>query len=218
MLVYSKKNDKISSAFYDHHEKVAEAFEELEQFFDILFSETPDYHRLESAKLAVSNAEAAADKDLRHVIMVMKDSFLPINRKNMIGLVQSTDEVANTCEDIARQIFLENITIPTALRHDILEIFEITEKQLSFMYTAIDMLLNDFKKLSKDRKILHDIREEESKVDAIEELLHERIFKMDISLTEKIYYRDLIESIAQISDIIEDIADQISVILIEREA
>ena len=218
MLVYSKKNDKISNAFYDHHEKVAEAFEGLEKFFDILFSENPDQHLLESAKVAISNAEGAADKDLRHVIMVMKDSFLPITRKNMIGLVQSTDEIANTCEDIARQIFLEDIVIPKALRHDIKEIYEVTEQQLSLMYSAIDMLLNDFKKISKDRKILHDIREKESAVDNIEELLHERIFDMDISLTEKIYYRDLIESICQISDLIEDIADQISVILIEREA
>ncbi len=217
MLVYSKKNDKISSAFYDHHEKVAEAFENLERFFELLFAENPDKHLLESAKLAIANAEAAADMDIRHVVTVMKDSFLPVTRKNMIALVQSTDSIANRCETISRQIWLEDIVIPEMLRHDILKIMEITKKQLSMLYTAIDMVLNDYKKIAKDRKILHDIREEESKVDNIEELLHERIFDTDITLTEKIYYRDLVEIICDLSDIIEDIADQISVILVERE-
>lgn len=44
------------------------------------------------------------------------------------------------------------------------------------------------------------------------------MFDLDISLCEKIYYRDLIEDICDLSDVIEDIADQIQIMLVEREA
>ncbi len=49
-------------------------------------------------------------------------------------------------------------------------------------------------------------------------MLHSRIFSLDIPLYEKVYYKEIVENICQISDIIEDISDQIQVMLIEREA
>ena len=93
-----------------------------------------------------------------------------------------------------------------------------TKRQLDLMYGAVDKLLNEYNVIFKDRKILDDIRSEESMVDNIEHMLHERIFELDISLCEKVYYRTLICDLCQISDIIEDISDQIQVMLVERES
>lgn len=112
----------------------------------------------------------------------------------------------------------ENVRIPKKLHHDIDEIVRITEGQSSLLYTTIDKLLNDFNAINKDRKILDDIRAEESRVDAIEDMLHKRIFRLDLPLYEKVYYRALILSICDISDTIEDVADQIQVMLVQREA
>ena len=97
-----------------------------------------------------------------------------------------------------------------------LEIIDITRGQLDILYKAVDKLLNNFSDLLKNKKILDDIRREESRVDNIEEMLHERIFEMDLSLTEKIYYRDLVSRIGQISDIIEDLSDRMHIMLIKR--
>lgn len=218
MLIFSKKNSKISKAFYDHNEDVANSFEALTKFFMILFSEDCDNNKLQSAKVAVDNYEHAADQDLRRCIDMMSESFLPVTRSNLIAIAQATDEVANVCQDIARQIVLEHIQVPEFLQHDIMEILSITKGQLEITYIAIDKLLNDFKDISRDRKILDSIRDEESKVDNIETMLHERIFDADMPLYEKVYYRDLIDDICQISDEIEDIADLIQVMLVEREA
>jgi uncharacterized protein Yka (UPF0111/DUF47 family) len=87
---------------------------------------------------------------------------------------------------------------------------------LEILFKVIDKLLNDYKALDKDRKLLDDVRQEESRVDAIEEMLHARIFALDIPLYEKIYYKDLLENICDLSDIIEDVSDQIQEILVER--
>lgn len=194
------------------------ALKNFEDFFKLLFTESPSKEQLESAKLAVDNAEGAADQELRHVVDAMSGSFLPATRKTLIALVQSTDEIANTCEEITRKVVLEKIIVPGVLRDDILKIIAITEHQLEILFKAIDMLLNDYKKLDKNRKILDDVRQEESRVDGIEAMLHARIFDLDLTLCEKIYYKDLLESICDLSDIIEDISDQIQVMLVEREA
>lgn len=217
MLSISRKNKDISKYFYDHQEDVAKCFESFERFFELLFSENPNKNELESAKVAVVNYEGAADQELRHVVDAMSGSFLPATRKTLIALVQSTDEIANNCEEIVRQVMLEKIDIPVSLRADILQIIAITEHQLEILFKAIDKLLNDYKKLDKDRKILDDVRQEESRVDALETLLHARIFTLDLTLCEKIYYKDLLENICDISDTIEDISDQIQVMLVERE-
>lgn len=217
-MILGKKNSKISKCFDEHNEHVEECFENLEKFFEELFSEHPDKHLLDSAKVSIDNCEAAADRDLRHIVDLMSESLLPMTRSNLISIAQSTDEIANTCQDVARQIVLEKIEIPTSLRHDIKEILDITRGQMEILYSAIDKLFNDYKDIAKNKKILDDIRTEESHVDNIETMLHTRIFGLDISLCEKIYYKDLIENICQISDIIEDIADQIHIMLVMREA
>ncbi len=218
MLIFSSKNQKISKSFYDHHQNVADCFENFEKFMDILFEEKVDEHALESAKVAIDDNEAKADIGLRHAIDLMKEAFLPVTRKNLIALVESTDEIANNCQDVARQVTLEKIRIPKELHSDIKKVIQITDNQLTLLYSAIDKLLNNFKLLTANKKILDDIRADESSVDRIETMLHERIFELDLSLCEKIYYRDLVADICQTSDIIEDIADQIQVMLVEREA
>lgn len=218
MFTFTKKNDKIAKCFYDHFEHVEESLENLEKFFEVLFSEKPDRNMLESLKTAIDNDEGAADQDLRRVVDAMSGAFLPTTRKNLISIVQSTDEVANNCQNIARQIFHEKIVFPEATHHDLLQMIKITRGQIKLLYTAIDKVLGDFGDLIKDKSILDDIRGEESKVDSIEALLHTRIFEMDITLAEKIYFKDLLEKIGDLSDQIEDISDQIHVMLVEREA
>ncbi len=218
MLIFNYKNPKISQCFAKHHEDVVSCLAGFDTFLKDAFAGA-DLDRLTSLKAAVDNSEAAADRELRHVVdLLAESSFLPATRSSLISIVQSTDHVANKCQEITRQITLEKIDLPKAVHDDILEIVSITKDQLRILYVAIEKLFNDYKSLNQDRKILDDVRQEESKVDRIEAMLHTRIFDLDISLCEKIYYRDLIEDICDLSDVIEDIADQIQIMLVEREA
>lgn len=218
MLIFSNKNPKLSKCFSDHREDVVNCFGKFEEFFKVLFSDNPDPATLQSLKIAVDNCENAADGELRHVVDLLSDSFLPTTRTHLITVVQTTDDVANLCQEIVRHIMLEKIEMPTAIRADLLEIIAITKTQLSILYNAVDLLINDFKTLNNDRKVLDDVRAEESKVDNIQAALHERIFNLDISLAEKVYFRDMMEYICDLSDMIEDISDKIQIMLVEREA
>ncbi len=217
MLIFNNKNPKVAKCFADHHEDVVGCLEKFEAFTKELFGQA-DKDKLVSLKAAVDNCENAADGELRNVVDLMSESFLPATRSSLISVVQSTDEVANICQEITRQILLEKVTLPASVHDDVLEIIAITKNQLGILYVAIEKLFNDYKSIFNDRKILDDIRAEESKVDRIEAMLHTRIFELDLPLFEKVYYRDLIEDICNLSDVIEDIADQIQVMLVEREA
>ena len=70
----------------------------------------------------------------------------------------------------------------------------------------------------KDHSILDQIRSLESNVDTIEDKLAEDIFNMDTELAAKMQLSHLVELICDISDIIEDIADKIQIMLITRKA
>ncbi len=217
MLIFNNKNPKLSKCFSDHQEDVVNCLGKFEEYMTALFAGT-DRNTLQSMKVAIDNCEHAADEELRHVVDLLSDFFLPTTRTNMIAIVQSTDSVANISQSVARRIFIEKANLPECTHKDILEIIKISKVQLDILYKAVDLLLNDYKKIFKDRKILDDIRAEESKVDSIEQMLYERVFDLDLPLYEKIYYRDFIAHICNISDVIEDIADKIQIMLVERES
>ncbi len=218
MLIFSNKNPKLSKCFSDHRQDVVNCYGKFEEFFHVLFSDNADPVALQSIKTAVDNCENAADGELRHVVDLLSDSFLPTTRTNMITLVQSTDDVANLCQEVVRHVILEKTVFPKEMHADLLEIIAITKTQLSILYNAIDLLINDYKKLNNDRKVLDDVRAEESKVDNIQAVLHSRLFSLDLSLAEKMYYKEMLEHICDLSDMIENIADAIQIMLVEREA
>lgn len=216
MFIISKKNTKIAKSFQAHREDVIACLEKFDEFMRACF-DAVDKDRLASLKSAVDNSEAAADGELRHAVDLMSEDFLPSTRASLISIIQSTDGVANLCQEVVRRILLEKIKLPACLHDDLLEIISITKNQLGILYDAVDMLFNDYKSLFNDRKILDDVRTEESKVDVIEAILHTRIFDLELDLCEKIYYRNLIERICDLSDVIENIADKIQILLVERE-
>ena len=218
MLIFSKKNHKISQCFNDHEKNVVACFESFDKFFEALFSDNPDKNTIASLRTEIDSFESSADLKLRHTVDSVGGSFLPATRSKLIALAQSTDKIANRCQSIVNQIICENVEIPSEIRNEIIEINKITKGQITLLYRAIDKVLNDFSGLQKDKQVLDDIRAEESRVDRFENLLHFRIFELDLSLCEKVYYRNIVLGICQISDIVEDIADQIQIMLVERDA
>lgn len=219
MFIFHNKNTKVFNCLSDHRDDVVNCYGKFEEFFKVLFdTENKELSVLQSLKVAVDNYEEAADRELRHAVDLMSESFLPSTRTELIALVKSTDEIANQCQEIVRQVLLEKVQIPNIIHADVLDIISITKVQLDILYKAFDKFINDYKDIFKNRMILDDIRSEESKVDNIEQMLYANIFGLDMSLCEKVYHRTLVADICQISDIIEDISDQIQVMLVERES
>ena len=166
----------------------------------------------------VHQMENAADRSLTVMIESLGGAFLPSTREDLISIATSCDRIANKCEHISMMMVFQKFTFPAEFNEEIMTILKITREQFELLEKAIDKLFAKLNELMKDHSILTEIRELESKVDKIEEELFEKIYTLDMGLAEQRQLADFVEWVADISDIIENIADNIQIMLITRKA
>ncbi len=167
----------------------------------------------------VSEAENAADTSLRNMIYSLnKAYYLPSTLESLIAISTSCDKIANKCESIANLIVIYKFSFPAESYKEFYKIYDIINKQFDLLEEAISMLFSKMRQLQKDSSILDEIRALESEIDKIETRISERIFAMDVELAAKMQFFDLVCRLCDISDIIEDIADKIQIMLISRKA
>ena len=144
--------------------------------------------------------------------------LLPQTREELISLSVSCDKIANKCEGTSYMMTLQQFFFPADFNADLDEIVDLTHKQFAILEDAISKLFGDFSNFLKDHSILDEIREYESKVDRIERKLLEKTYKSEIGLAEQMQCAEFIQDICDLSDIIEDIADKIQIMLVTRKA
>ena len=124
------------------------------------------------------------------------------------------------CLDVrdGRVVMLQHFKFPVKYADQIVKITEITKEQFSVLLSAIGKMFSQFDELLKDHAILDEIRDLESKVDEIEMALYEEIYSQEMGLGEKIQIAGFVEMLCDVSDIMEDVADKIQIMLITRKA
>ena len=167
---------------------------------------------------SVYEAESAADASLRRLIDSLGGNLLPATRKDLIDIATSCDRIANKCETYAAQSTVQRFRMPEPFCEDVLQILSITKGQFALLEKSIRMLFSEIGKFGKDHSILDDIRAEESRVDDIEKNIYERLYATDCGLAEKMQTARFVELVCDISDVIENIADKIQIMLITRKA
>ena len=208
------------------HDLIMEQIKDVEKclvtfksFMTAAVVEDTSFATLDSLRIAVGDAENAADVSLRAMIDSLSGgSYLPSTREDLISIATSCDKIANKCEDVSKLIVLFKLSLPAQFANDLKEIFSITEQQFAKLESAIDMLFSNLNAFQKNHAILDEIRALETKVDVIEYSISQRIFDMDIELAAKMQLFDLIDLYCDISDVIENIADKIQIMLIARKA
>jgi uncharacterized protein Yka (UPF0111/DUF47 family) len=115
-------------------------------------------------------------------------------------------------------IVIQRFAFPFDCSEDIKKVISISKKQFALLETSIERLLTSFSDMLKDHSILDEIRALETEVDVIEDALQERIFASDLPLAEKTQFSLVIDYVCDLSDIIENIADKIQIMLITRKA
>ena len=175
---------------------------------------------LRALRDSVFEAEDVADVSLRSMIdSLSKGSYLPSTRESIISIGTSCDKIANKCESVSNLIVLYKFKFPAEFAADFNEIYDIIEKQFDLLEESISMLFSKMNELQREPAILDEIRALETKVDRIEMRISESIFNDDsMELAAKMQFFELVQRLCDISDIIEDIADKIQIMLIARKA
>lgn len=213
------QNNPVHMLIMDQINDVENCLIQFESFIRASSANTTSFETLSSLSNGISEAEAVADISLRKMIDSLSgSSFLTATRQDLISIATGCDAIANKCESYAKMSVVQSFVFPNEYNEDLMKIIEISRKQFDVLRKSISLLFSDFGKLLKDHSILDEIRKLESEVDIIEESLYERIFKMDVSLAEKMQMREFADKIAELSDIIENLADKIQIMLVTRKA
>lgn len=213
------KNNNVHNMIMEQIKDVETCLINFENFMRAEATPATVPETLRTLFIGVSQAEATADRSLRAMIDSLNTgSYLPSTREDLINIATSCDKIANKCEHICKVIVTQKIRLPEVFADDIMKILALTKSQFELLEDAISMLFGKLNAFIKDHSILDQIRSLESNVDNIEDKLAEDIFNMDTELAAKMQLSHLVELICDISDIIEDIADKIQIMLITRKA
>ena len=213
-------NSKVHNMITEQIKDVEGCLKAYEKFLKAACKPETVTETLEALCDGVHQMENAADRSLRAMIDSLSDgAFLPATREDLIAIATSCDKVANKCEHTALQLNLEEFRFPVEYAKDLEAIMAATTEQFATLEKAIGMMFSNFGAMLKDHSILDEIRAGESKVDAIELSLLKTIYgKKELRLSERQQIAKFVEWICDISDIVEDIADKIQIMLITRKA
>ena len=214
-----KKNSSVSATITEQIKDVEGCLINFENFMRALTAGDASRETLIALKDGVMQMEGAADRSLNMMIESLgTGSLLPATRENLINIATSCDSVANKCETIALMMVIRRFQMPEKYRDDIMKILSITRNQFELLEKAIKKLFSNINELIKDHSILYEIRDLESEVDKLEVAMYEDIYGLDLDLAHQDQISQFVELICDISDIIENIADKIQIMLITRKA
>ena len=219
MFNKTKNTQNVQLTISEQIKDVKDCLVSFEAFIHAACTPGTVFETLDSLALVVDEKESVADHSLRAMIDSLgKGSYLPSTREDLIAIASKCDSIANKCESAANSLVFQRFTIPVEFKDKLVEIISITHQQFGILETSIAKLFSEFGELTKDHSILDDIRNLESDVDTIEKNMYREIFKMDLGLAEKNQIAKFVESICDISDTIENIADKIQIMIIARKA
>ena len=214
-----RKNSDVHAMITEQIKDVEKCLVSFEGFMRAVTTPETVPATLRSLLEGVKAAENAADVSLRAMIDSLSGgAYLPSTREDLIAIATSCDKIANKCETVAKMIVLHKFICPEEYAEKFMEILNVTKQQFELLEESVSMLFSKMNALQSDPAILDRIRALESMVDAIEDALNDSIYESDMALAEKMQISGVVEQFADISDIIEDIADKIQIMLIARKA
>lgn len=213
------KNDKVHELIMEQLQDVKSCLNSFEDFLRVATTAGDDMKTLRNLCDTVYEKEHVADSSLRRMIDSLAGAvFLPSTREDLISIGTSCDKIANKCEDICYMVVLQNFRFPADYNTDLLEVLSLTHKQFEVLEKSISLLFSRFGDLLKNHTILDEIREYESKVDMFERKLLEKTYSRGMELAQCMQLTSFVEDLCDLSDIIENIADKIQIMLVTRKA
>lgn len=216
-MLSKKSGSKVHNLIMEQIKDVENCLVSFESFMRAATTPATANETLKSLSQGVFKAEDVADCSLRRMIDSLADSaFLPSTVEDIISVSTRCDKIANKCEAISNTVVLQKFCFPEGYAEDILKVLEITHNQFGLLEESINMFFSKLGAMQQDHSILDKIRAYESEVDSVEFKLTAKCFEEN-ELARAMQISNIVEMCCDISDIIEDIADKIQIMLIARK-
>ena len=158
--------------------------------------------------------ESKAD-DIREEIKTLMygKALIPESRGDIMGLLESIDEIPRILELILQMIKTQKLVIPDFIVLDIKELIEVSLESCDLLFKQASAL---FKKSEELRSLVSTIEHNESHCDHIERRIVSKIFDSDIDPFQKLQLKELIIHIGEISDQADRVSKRINIISMKR--
>jgi predicted phosphate transport protein (TIGR00153 family) len=203
-----------------HMEKVSSCVHLLADLFESM--ERLDYEEVEKIALHIGELEHQADItkiDIRNHLP--KSLFLPIDRSNLLDILQTQDKIADKAEDVAVLVTLKQLKLLPSFAA---EFKEFLKKNISAFDSALliikelhELLESSFAGIEAEKvcAMVEEVAYKEHEVDLIQRLLLKKMFQVDheMSYTTFHLWQKICEAVAAISNLSENLAYRIRMTL-----
>ncbi len=141
--------------------------------------------------------------------------LIPESRGDVLGLLETTDNVIDSIKKILLQFDIERPMIPASMKEDFMELTKMSVKTVDEMVLASRAF---FREISIVNDHINKVHYFEHEADKIEEDLKRKAFnsKEVKELSHKVQLRYFVEKVALISDEAEAVCERLSVYVIKR--
>jgi predicted phosphate transport protein (TIGR00153 family) len=162
----------------------------------------------------VADGERRADELRRNIQRDMyAETLMPDARGDILGLLESLDGIINQLGETLWNLTSEKPAIPEDLRETYRELLDPTVAAVEALVLASRAFFRNVGAISDH---LHKVHFYESEADVLVGRLKDSIFSGDRPLADKLQLKAITESLAAVSDLSEDAADQLTIYAIKR--
>lgn len=141
-------------------------------------------------------------------------TLIPEQRGDVLGLLESTDKVLNSCKEVLFQFSVEKPQISEDLKSDYIDLADTSVSSVECMIGAVRSYFSEFRMV---RDNINKALFFEKESDKLADKLKRDIFaKENLDLSVKMHVRYFVYHIDKIADAAEDVCDRLSIAVIKR--
>ncbi|MFQ5605994.1 MAG: DUF47 domain-containing protein [bacterium] len=173
-----------------------------------------EHDKLTANITTIGNLENQADTLRRNIENhLYTHSLIPENRGDVLGLLESMDNVIDTAKGTLNYFAIEMPEIPSDLAKDY---SALTEKSALAAESIVLSARAFFRNVKAIKDHLHKVYFYEKEADKIALELKRHIFKLDLELSRKMHLTYFVQHVDFLADRSEEVADRLSIYAIKR--
>ena len=212
--MFYRKEKQVNELILKHLEEVDEclrtALKAIEEYLSSNIEEA------KSLAIKVDQIETETDSVRREIIgKLYSGAYLPSLRSDILHLVEHLDKIADGAEACCDFFLDQRPEIPEEMRQIFLKIMQHSISSFIPLKEAVDSFFTDTFDIETIRERAKEVGEIESAVDKVEWDITRDIFKTELDYGHKIHLKMCLESMVEVSDRVEDAADELEIIIIK---
>lgn len=141
-------------------------------------------------------------------------TLIPEQRGDVLGLLESTDKVLNSCKEVLFQFSVEKPAIPEEFTGEYIDLADTSVSAVECMIAAVRSYFSEFQMV---RDNINKTLFFEKESDKLADKLKRDIFgNKNLDLSSKMHIRYFVYHIDEIADAAEDVCDRLSIAVIKR--